>query len=125
MPATLTVTPATLRERGNTAGPIRRPFRTAHATQGVLLDARPFLRWVAAHWPEDGIDTMPNGGAALARRLRALVDGQELVSDSVIEKAGILLQRNPRITAELYPDLAEPVCAVCRAERGCQHLVRS
>jgi hypothetical protein len=45
-----------------------------------------------------------------------------VISELLVERAGIALARNPRLAAELYPQLAEPTCQVCGASRGCEHL---
>jgi hypothetical protein len=44
------------------------------------------------------------------------------ISESMIEAVGIALAANPRLAAELYPHLAEPVCQHCGAPAGCTHL---
>ena len=50
-------------------------------------------------------------------------DGQERISELIVERVGIMLDRDPALARTLYPELAEPVCALCGAARGCRHLV--
>jgi hypothetical protein len=47
-----------------------------------------------------------------------------VISESTVETVGIALTGNPRLAAELYPHLAEPVCQHCGAHAGCRHLGR-
>jgi hypothetical protein len=46
------------------------------------------------------------------------------ISESTVERVGIALTGNPRLAAELYAHLAEPVCQHCGAPAGCPHLGR-
>jgi hypothetical protein len=46
------------------------------------------------------------------------------ISETTIEAIGIALTGNPRLAADLYPHLAEPVCQHCGAPADCTHLGR-
>jgi hypothetical protein len=45
-----------------------------------------------------------------------------IISERTIEHVGITLTGNPRLVAELYPHMAEPVCQRCGATTDCEHL---
>jgi hypothetical protein len=45
-----------------------------------------------------------------------------VISELVVEHVGIALVGNPRLAAELYPHMAEPVCQHCGATTDCDHL---
>jgi hypothetical protein len=47
------------------------------------------------------------------------------INETTVEQGGIELGANPRLAAELYPHLAEPVCQHCDAPAGCPHLGRA
>jgi hypothetical protein len=47
-----------------------------------------------------------------------------VISELNVEAVGIALTGNPRLVAELYPHMAEPVCQRCGAETDCEHLGR-
>jgi hypothetical protein len=45
-----------------------------------------------------------------------------VISELTIEAVGIALTANPRLVAELYPHMAEPICQHCGAPTDCNHL---
>jgi hypothetical protein len=93
-----------------------------------MLDVEPFRRWLADHMDAGGLTRVTVArrvGVDEARVRRWLLGaeaGQPVVSELLVERVGIALARNPRLAAELYPQLAEPTCQVCGAARGCKHL---
>lgn len=116
--------PAATRERayelGNTAGPPLRPFR-ANVGPYVLVDARPFLRWLADRWPADGFTGLRDGEAITRRVYELVVGEQQHISEAVVEKVGRALAGDVHLPRELYPELRATSCAVCGAD-VCRHL---
>jgi hypothetical protein len=88
------------------------------------------MRWLAdalERSPELQLDNLPGEACqgTTSRRLRAILAGDtSRISERVVERIGIAIDRNPRLAAELYPELAEPVCARCQ-RATCQHIGRA
>jgi hypothetical protein len=93
-----------------------------------MLDVEPFRHWLTSYMQDNELTRVTIArrvGVDEARVRRWLLGadaGQPVISELLVERAGIALARNPRLAAELYPQLAEPTCQVCGASRGCEHL---
>jgi hypothetical protein len=118
----------------------RFPAPTAGGSQGstLVLAIGPFRDWLIEYMRTHQLTTADV--ARLIRRDDAMVRGWfgvrgrdwraqspdrfvvHIISELTIERVGIVLAGNPRLVAELYPHMAEPVCQHCGAPADCDHL---
>jgi hypothetical protein len=118
----------------------RFPVPTAGGKRGssLVLAIGPFRDWLSQHMATHQLthadvarmigrdDTMVRGWFGVrGRDWRTQSPDRfviHIISELTIEAVGIALAGNPRLVAELYPHMAEPVCQRCGAPEGCDHL---
>jgi hypothetical protein len=92
-----------------TPTPKRRPPAVRDTHYGApMLDAGPFVAWLHDYKKRYRLSADQIGrlirtdGSAVRRWL----DGPDRISELVVEKVGLRLLGDPRLAAELYPELA-------------------
>jgi hypothetical protein len=106
----------------------------------LVLAIGPFRDWLAEHMTRHELagtdvaavigtdEAVVRGWFAVRPRDWRQHTGQRFVvhtiSETTVERVGIALLGDPRLAAQLYPHLAEPVCQRCGAHDGCRHLGR-
>ena len=125
------------RSQPTTADRFSAPTTGGKQGSSLVLAIGPFRDWLTEHMQAHQLtaadiarltgrdDTMVRGWFGVRGRDWHTQSPDRFVvhiSELTIEHVGIALTGNPRLVAELYPHMAEPVCQRCGAPADCDHL---